>query len=78
MEVKINGVATTPSSLRFGCVVTGPEKSWVQFVHVVVEDDDLDQAAVDALISWGVRQRNRYMAPDPADDLQPELPLIDL
>lgn len=36
MEIRVDRVSLTPSSLRVSCVVHGPQDSWVKFAEVFV------------------------------------------
>lgn len=76
MEVSINKIVTSPTSLRFGCVVRGDQNSWVRFVNVVIDEDDLGLEDLTRLGQWITRQMDRYFQSDPDSEASAEQPLF--
>lgn len=61
MEVEINQVSTSPTSLRFGCVVRYGEDGPVRFASVVLHEDLLDIDDLKDLMRWAARQAARLI-----------------
>ena len=55
LEVEINQITTSPSSLRFGCVVRYGDGGPVRFVSAAVDDDVLDLETIRDLLDWLAR-----------------------
>lgn len=76
MEIRIDSVASTPSSLRFGCVITGPQGSWVKFAQIVVDDETFSIADAEEIMGWFARQVNRYLDSERDEATQEDAPLF--
>jgi len=61
MEVSIDQIVTSPTSLRLGCVVRYGKLGPVRFVVAVIEDQSLDVDTLEQLAAWATRQRNRLL-----------------
>lgn len=67
MEVKIDTIVPTPSSLRLGGVIYGPDRAWMRFVQV-----DLPWA----LMTMEVRQKIVEYAEAYREDLAIDDPMF--
>lgn len=74
MEVKIDSVASAPTSLRFGCVIHGPQDSWVRFAEISINDSDFTRAEIAVVIEWCVRVMNNYLDSEPQETDEVALP----
>lgn len=61
MEVEINQVSTSPTSLRFGCVVRYGDNGPVRFASVVLHEDLLTIDDLKDVMSWCARQAARLV-----------------
>lgn len=67
MEVEINQIATSPTSLRFGCVVRYSKDGPIRFVSAYVNDEALSQEVLVDLMGWCARQINRALDAERAE-----------
>jgi len=61
LTVEINQIATSPTSLRFGCVVRYGKDGPVRFVSAYVDDTVLTQDTLIDLMNWAARNINRAL-----------------
>ena len=61
LEVQINQVATSPTSLRFGCVVRYGKDGPVRFSTIVVDLEDFDAADLRDILAWCGRALERVL-----------------
>lgn len=76
MEVKIDSVAISPTSLSFGGVIHGPEKAWMRFVIIEVDDSAFSHDELRAIVVWAGRLLNRYLDSEPGEAEPPDVPLF--
>lgn len=74
MDIKIDSVASGPSSLRFGAVIRGPQDAWVRFCEISINDRDFSRAEIAVVIEWCVRVMNAYLDSEPEESDEVALP----
>ena len=65
MEIRVDTITTSPTSLLFGCVVHGPNDAWLRFCRVEVPFDVIPDEVFTALLTSSRRIEVAPVADDP-------------
>jgi len=53
MDIKVDTITTSPTSLLLGCVVNGPEGSWMRFCKVEIPFETIPIESVREILLYG-------------------------